>query len=261
MTDEPILFAVARGVATITLNRPARLNALTADMLVMLRDRLDEAADAAVRAVLIEGADANFCAGQDLGERDPARIAWPPDLEELQTRLYHPVITRMARLRKPVVVAVGGVAAGAGVSLALAGDIVVAGRSARFIPSFSKIGLSVDAGGGWHLARLLGPARAKALLMTGETIAADEAARIGLIWRCVADADLAANARTLAESLAQGPTQAYAAIKQAIAASDEPVETYLRTEAALQGVAGRSADYLAGVSAFLAKRPASFSGL
>ena len=258
--DDVVLFAVADGLATITLNRPARLNALTGGLLAALRARLEEAADDRIRCILIAGAGRGFCAGQDLNERDPDKIAWPPDLEAAQKNLFHPIVTSIRTLAKPVVVAVGGVAAGAGASLALAGDIVVAGRSARFIQSFAKIGLSVDAGGGWQLARLLGPARAKGLLLTGGALSGEEAERLGLIWRCVPDDALADTVGELARGFAAGPTTAYAAIKAAMAATDGSFESYLAVEAAVQGVAGRSADYREGVSAFLAKRAPTFSG-
>ena len=259
-SDDVVLFAVSDGLATITLNRPARLNALTADLLAALRQRLEDAASDHIRCVLIEGAGKGFCAGQDLSERDPAKIAWPPDLETTQKSLFHPILRLMRDLEKPIVVAVGGVAAGAGASIALAGDVVIASHSARFIQSFAKIGLSVDAGGGWQLARLLGPARAKALLLTGGALSGEEAAAIGLIWRCVPDDELAATALEIARGFVAGPTTAYAGIKAALAATDGTFEAYLDVEAAQQGIAGRSADYREGVSAFLGKRAPSFSG-
>lgn len=258
-----IEYSVAEGLAAITLNRPDRLNALTRDMLVRLRDVVLECAgDASVRAVLLTGNGKGFCAGQDLGERDPRKLDGPLDLEAIQHELYHPLVTALASMEKPVVVAVNGIAAGAGSSIALAGDIIVAARSARFIQSFVKVGLSVDAGGGWHLVRGLGPARARALIMTGGEIGAEDAERAGLIWKCVDDGDLLDVARDIARRLVGGPRTAIASIKKAVAAASasDGFADYLKTEAALQGETGRDPDYREGVLAFIEKRKPKYGG-
>jgi 2-(1,2-epoxy-1,2-dihydrophenyl)acetyl-CoA isomerase len=207
-----VLISEYGGCCRILLNRPERLNAITAGLLVELLAALKSCAgDASIRAVLISGNGRAFCAGQDLNERDPRVIAWPPDLERLQKELFHPVILAMKTLAKPVIVAVNGIAAGAGCSLALAGDIVFAARSAEFIQSFAKIGLSVDAGGGWHLSHALGSAKAKGWLMTAESMSAAEAEAAGLIWKCVDDGMLLDEAGAMAARLAKGPTRAFAA--------------------------------------------------
>lgn len=259
--DRPILTSRAGAVATLQLNRPQRLNALTAELLAGLRAALEDcAADDAVRAVLLTGSGKGFCAGQDLGERDPRTLDGPLDLEAIQKAQFHPIVTLMAEMPKPVVVAVNGIAAGAGASLALAGDIVLAGPVARFILSFVKVGLSVDAGGGWQLVQALGPARARALLMTGGQLTAEEAAAAGLIWRCVPDETLGLEAAGLAEDLAGAPRHAIAGIKRSVAAAQSlPFQDYLAVEAACQGRAGAAPDYAEGVLSFLEKRPARFS--
>jgi len=259
--EETVTLGISDGIATLVLNRPDRLNALTRNMLVRLRAALEEcAARDDVRTVLFTGAGRGFCAGQDLSERDPRKLDGPLDLEAIQKELYHPVVALMAEMDKPVIVAVNGIAAGAGSGLALAGDIVIAARSARFIQSFVKVGLSVDAGGGLRLVQALGPARARALLMTGGAIGAEDAAAAGLIWQCIDDDALEATARDIALSLAQSPRTALAAIKKAVAAAAcaDSLEGYLKTEAALQREAGFSADYREGVLAFLEKRKPRF---
>lgn len=251
------------GVRRITLNRPDRLNALTAQMLNELHAALDTAAsDTTVRCVLLTGAGRAFCAGQDLNDRDPRKLETMPDLEAIQRTLFHPVVETMRTMQKPVVAAVQGVAAGAGSSIALAADIVIASRSAKFIQSFSKVGLSVDAGGGWHLTKALGAARARGLLLTGGMLQAPDALDAGLIWQCVEDDDLAPESEMLAGELASGPTTAYASIKSAIAAAEtEPdLSAYLLKEAELQGIAGQTEDYREGVLSFFEKRKAEFHG-
>jgi 2-(1,2-epoxy-1,2-dihydrophenyl)acetyl-CoA isomerase len=259
---DPTIHMREGALSVISLNRPGRLNALTAPMLASLRRHLDEAeVDPAIRAILLTGQGKAFCAGQDLNDRDPRRVAWPLDLEAIQKEHFHPVVRSMASASKPIVVAVNGVASGAGASLALAGDIVIAADAARFIFSFAQVGLSVDAGGGWHLVKALGAARARALLMTGAALSGSEAAEIGLVWRCVPEAQLQATAMSIARSLAEGPGIALGLIKQAISsATDLSFEAYLAEEARLQGITGASEDYREGVLSFLEKRPAQFTG-
>jgi 2-(1,2-epoxy-1,2-dihydrophenyl)acetyl-CoA isomerase len=187
--------------------------------------------------------------------------AGPFDLGATLEKNYNPLVTGLRELPFPVVCAVNGVAAGAGCNFALACDIVIAARSASFIELFSRIGLIPDACGTYVLPRLVGMARAMGMSLTTEPISAEQAAAWGLIWKCVEDAELNAAARELTQRLASGPTRAYALIKQALYAS--PANTFaeqLALEAALQREAGRSADFQEGVSAFLEKRPAQFSG-
>jgi 2-(1,2-epoxy-1,2-dihydrophenyl)acetyl-CoA isomerase len=261
MTDT-ILTSDDLGLRTITLNRPDRLNAFTAEMLEAFLEVLTAAAeDTAVRAVLLTGAGRGFCAGQDLNDRTVRPGAAPPDLGESLQHRYNPVVRAMRTMPKPVVVAVNGVAAGAGANLALAGDIVVAARSARFIQSFAGIGLIPDSGGTFFLPRAVGTARAAGLALLGEPLSAEEAAAWGLIWQVVDDERLRGTATELGIDLAAGPTAGYAAIKQALAASGgNDLDTQLDLERDLQRQAGWSDDYREGVAAFLEKRAPRFEG-
>ena len=201
-----------------------------------------------------------FCAGQDLGDRDPAKGDLP-DLGETLKTCFNPNLRLIRDMPKPVVAAVNGAAAGAGANIALACDIVLAARSAKFLQAFARIGLIPDAGGSWSLPRLVGPARARALAMLAEPLDAGTAAEWGLIWKAVDDDALMDAARDTAMKLANGPTLGLALTKQAIlAAATNSLEDQLRLEEQLQSRAGASADYREGVSAFLEKRPAKFSG-
>ena len=246
---------------TIRLNRPNKLNALDRTMLTELRSAFTEACDEACRAVLLTATGRAFSVGQDLGEVDPARMDGPPNLGETLERLYNPLVRTIRAVPCPVVCAVNGVAAGAGANLALACDIVLAARSARFIQAFSKIGLVPDSGGSWTLTRHLGPARALGLAMTGAPLSAEQAAEWGLIWGVVDDDQLAAKAQELTTELAASPTFGLALTKQAIrAATENTLETQLDLERDLQTRAGRSTDYAEGVAAFLEKRTPRFTG-
>ncbi|MDN5850693.1 MAG: 2-(1,2-epoxy-1,2-dihydrophenyl)acetyl-CoA isomerase PaaG, partial [Nitrococcus sp.] len=216
MTYRTIEYATATGVATLVLNRPQNLNSFTAEMHAEIRDVLGRIEDdTAVRCLLISGRGRAFCAGQDLGERDIAPGEHPPDLGESLERNYNPLIRKLRSLQMPVVCAVNGVAAGAGANLALACDIVLAGRSASFIQAFCKLGLVPDTGGTWHLPRLVGNARAMALALLGERLTAEQAEQWGMIWKCVDDAQLMEQADTLARQLATQPTYGLALIKRA----------------------------------------------
>ena len=261
MSEMPVIVEDREGVRVITLNRPEKLNSFNEAMHVGLAGALDEAASlASCGAIVITGAGRGFCAGQDLGDRRPSGDSAPRDLGATLDRLFNPLVRRIRGLPKPVVMAVNGVAAGAGANVALAGDIVIAARSARFIQAFVKIGLIPDCGGTWTLTRVLGQARAKALMMTGDPIGAEQAAEWGLIWQAVDDEKLMEEAVGLAGRLAQGPATALRLIKQAThAAATNDLDAQLDLERDLQREAGRHPDYNEGVLAFLEKRPAKFS--
>ena len=260
--SDTVKVALADGLLKLTLNRPDKLNSFNEEMHLALRAAMQRAHDEkGIRAVLLTGAGRGFCAGQDLGDRDPRKDAAPPDLGYTIETFYNPLIRQMRSLDKPILCAVNGVAAGAGANIALACDIVLAARSAKFIQAFSKIGLIPDSGGTWSLAQLLGEARAKALTLIAEPLAAETAAAWGLIWRVVDDADLMSEAEALGGKLAAGPTFGLGLIKRAIQASAaNTLDQQLDLERDLQRQAGRSADFAEGVVAFLDKRPAEFTG-
>jgi len=250
-----LLFTVQDGVATLTLNRPDSLNSFTIAMHEELTAALQQVHDdAAIRVLVLTGAGRGFCAGQDLS-------SVPDDLGELLERYYGPLVLRLRALPKPVIAAVNGVAAGAGASLALACDLVIAARSASFVQAFSKIGLLPDAGGTYLLPRLAGSARAMGLALLGDKLSAQQAADWGLIWQCVADEAFAATVADTARRLAGGPTLAYARIKEALqAAAGNTLEAQLSLERDAQRELGRSADFAEGVAAFNAKRAPHFVG-
>ena len=259
MPEQPVLLDRRDGYFVVTLNRPDRLNAFTAEQHAALRGALETCeTDDACRAVILTGAGRGFCAGQDLSER---RMSGDerPDLGATLETLYNPLVRKLRALPKPVICAVNGVAAGAGANIALACDIVIAAKSASFIQAFSKIGLIPDSGGTWWLPRLIGEARAKALALTAQPLPAERAAEWGLIWKAVEDGELMAEAEALARSFAEGPTNAYALTKQAIhAASTNSLDAQLDLERQLQREAGFSDEYREGVSAFLEKRKPNY---
>ncbi|UIF86070.1 enoyl-CoA hydratase-related protein [Cupriavidus sp. UYPR2.512] len=254
-----VLYQASEGVATLTLNRPDVLNAMNGDLMRELREGVELAAgDAAVRAVLITGAGRGFCAGADLAARGKDGIT---DSGTLLRERYHPIIMTLRQMPKPVVTAVNGVAAGAGMSLALAGDVVLAARSASFLQAFSKIGLVPDAGSTYFVPRYAGEMRARALAILAEKIDAEEAQRIGLVWKVHADDALQDEAGKLARHLATMPTMAYGMIKEALNQSfDNDLAAQLEVEATLQSRASRSDDCKEGVAAFMEKRKPQFKG-
>jgi 2-(1,2-epoxy-1,2-dihydrophenyl)acetyl-CoA isomerase len=254
-----VLFDVKENVATITLNRPEKYNALNRELALAIQDKLDECKAPAIRAVLITGAGKAFCSGQDLEE-----VSTPSngvDVTVILKEHFNPIIKRIRRLEKPVIAAVNGVAAGAGANIALCCDIVIAAKFASFIQAFSKIGLIPDSGGTYFLPRLIGWQKAAALFMLGEKLPAEEAERIGMIYK-VFDVDkFHQEAFNIASTLAHMPTKALALTKQAL--NNSLVNNYedqLHDEEILQERAGRTADYKEGVLAFLEKRKPNFTG-
>jgi 2-(1,2-epoxy-1,2-dihydrophenyl)acetyl-CoA isomerase len=262
MAFETILFDKTDGVATITLNRPDKLNTFTTEMHGELKTALDDVKqDGSIRVLVLTGAGRAFCAGQDLSDRAVAPGGEAPDLGASLDTLYNPLVRTLRTLEMPVISAVNGAAAGAGANVALAADIVLAARSASFIQAFCKLGLVPDSGGTYTLPRLVGRARAMGLALLGDKLPADRAEEIGLIWKVVDDDDLMTEAMALAKHLATQPTKGLAMIKQAINASlGNDLDTQLDLERDLQRVAGRTADYQEGVNAFLEKRPPKFQG-
>ena len=245
----------------ITLNRPDKLNCLNKSMHLALRAALQQAHDQAARAVLITGAGRGFCAGQDLGDRRPGTSDWPPDLQQTLNDYFNPNIKLITSLPAPVICAVNGVAAGAGMSIALACDMALAADSASFIQSFSKIGLVPDAGSSWILPRRVGMARAMGLALTATPLSAADAEAWGLIWKRYEDDALLQAARAMAEQLASGPTAAFASTKMLMQrAATADIETQLDHEARAQKLCATSTDYTEGVRAFLEKRAPRFTG-
>jgi 2-(1,2-epoxy-1,2-dihydrophenyl)acetyl-CoA isomerase len=256
---EDLLFDVADRVATITLNRPDALNALTIglkdELLAML---VQVSNDPAVRAVVLTGAGRAFCAGQDLHERlKPDAV--PLD-EEIRER-YNPIILAMRHLDRPIIGAINGIAAGAGASLAFACDVRIAAENASFLLAFGRIGLVPDSGTTWFLPRLVGSAKATELALLGEPMSASDAARIGLVAKVVPADSVVAEARAIAARLADMAPQAVALTKWALQASwTTSLEEQLEMEAQLQGIAGATADHAEGIAAFLERRPPRFTG-
>lgn len=258
MTYESITVNSAAGVAHITLNRPDRLNSFTKAMHAELRDALADLGDA--RVIVLTGAGRGFCAGQDLNDRAVAP-GEAVDLGETVEESWNPLVRTLANLPQPVIARVNGVAAGAGANIALACDIVIAARSAKFIQSFSALGLIPDSGGSWHLPRLVGQSRALGLALTGEPLSAEKAADWGLIWKAVEDDQLDAEVDAVAAKLASLPPLGLSAIKQIVRTSwSRSLDQELDLQRDEMRRLGFTEDYREGVAAFLEKRPAKFRG-
>lgn len=260
MTYENILFTLEGGVAKLTLNRPDKLNSFTDAMHEEVAGALDKAVKDGARVLLLTGAGRGFCTGQDLSARPfvpGEKIDGGASLENH----YNPLMRKLAALPFPFLCAVNGVAAGAGANIALAADMVIAAKSARFIQAFAKLGLVPDAGGTWMLPRLAGQARAMGLMLTGEPLSAQQAFEWGLIWKVVEDSELPAQAGVLAAQLAAAPTRALAAIRRALRGSwNGSFDAQLDLERDLQREMAQTSDYREGLSAFLEKRLPKFTG-
>ncbi len=244
------------GILTLTMNRPEAINALTTEMLRELGKAIKEASAPEVRVVVLQGAGRGFCSGQDLREFEGQRISYKNHL-----RNYRAVVEGLAGLEKPVIAAMHGAAAGAGLSLALACDLRIASADAVLTTGFSKIGLIPDAGMNYHLPRMVGYARAFELEVLSGRIKAEEALGLGLVNKVVPVESFAEEVARLAGELAQGPTKTYGLIKRALRRSaSASLEEMLEYEALLQEVAGRSEDHQEGVQAFYEKRPPRFQG-
>lgn len=262
MSFETIAFTVEAGIARLTLNRPDRLNSFTDRMHEEVREALTRVeTDPAIRVLVLAGAGRGFCAGQDLNDRSVSAGDAAPDLGASVEKNYKPLVLRLQNLRVPTVCAVNGVAAGAGASLALACDVVVAGRSASFLQAFSKIGLIPDTGGTWFLPQRVGMARAMGLALLAEKLPAEKAAEWGLIWQCVDDAELAATVDALAAQFASAPTRALVRTRQLMRASmSQDLAAQLDAERDAMRELGQSPDYREGVAAFMEKRAPRFTG-
>jgi 2-(1,2-epoxy-1,2-dihydrophenyl)acetyl-CoA isomerase len=262
--SEPVLQSRDGAVLTITLNRADALNALNRPLMEAMRAALAQAAaDKTVRALIITGAGRGFCSGADLMEPRSGKPATPGQgISDSMTSHFNPLARDVAYFPKPVVAAVNGIAAGGGVGLALAADFVLAARSASFVQVFTpKLALVPDMGCSWHLPRLVGRARARGLALLGDKLSAEDAERWGLIWKCVADEALTAEASALAQRLAALPPLAAQRAKQALdAAFDNDLAAQLDLERRYQHELGDAPDFVEGVRAFAEKRAPKFGG-
>jgi 2-(1,2-epoxy-1,2-dihydrophenyl)acetyl-CoA isomerase len=262
MTFADINYEVAYGVAVLTFNRPDTLNSFTQAMHEEVKLAMNDArTNSGVRCLVITGAGRGFCAGQDLNDRAVKVTVERPDLGESIEKYYNPLIRGIMTMEKPVICAVNGVAAGAGASIALACDLVIAARSATFVQVFCKIGLVPDSGGTWNLPRALGLPRAKGLALLGDKLSAEKAEAWGMIWQCVDDDQLMPEVKKLAEHLATQPTKGLAMIKKLLNESfSTPMHQQLENEKYAMRVLGQSHDYQEGVAAFMQKRKPEFKG-
>lgn len=250
------------GVAILVLNRPETLNSFNVDMHEEVQCAMKSVrSNPEVRCLVVTGEGRGFCAGQDLSDRSVQSDEEAPDLGESVEKYYNPFIRSLMTLDKPVICAVNGVAAGAGASVALAADIVMAARSASFVQIFCKVGLVPDSGGTWNLPRAIGLPRAKGLAMLGDKLSAEKAEQWGMIWKCVDDDELMPEAIKLAEHLARQPTRGLAETKRLLNESfSTPMHQQLENEKYAMRMLGQTYDYSEGVSAFLAKRAPEFRG-
>ena len=260
--SDTVLLERTGAVAVLTLNRPEALNSLVVEMKVALLQAVEQVAgDDAVRAVVLTGAGRAFCVGQDLREHAALLEAGDPAPLSTVREHYNPVVTALAEMRKPVVAAVNGTAAGAGLGLACAADFRIGAAGARFTTAFTGIGLTADSGLSWTLPRLVGAGRAAALLLLAEPFTTEQALEMGLLNAAVAPESVLPAALELAERLSQGPTAAYASVKASLRfAADSTLVEALAEEDRQQTLAGRTSDHAAAVRSFLAKQPAVFSG-
>jgi len=262
MNYENILFDITDGVATLTLNRPDKLNSFTQAMHEEVRHAMHKVShDKSVRVMVLTGAGRGFCAGQDLSDRAVEPGARPVDLGDSVEKNYAPLVLALRALPMPVICAVNGVAAGAGANIALACDIVLAAKSASFVEVFCKLGLIPDTGGTYFLPRLIGSARAMGLAMLGDKLSAEKAESWGLIWKAVPDEELAAETQAMARHFATAPTKGLAFTKQALHCSPHnSLQQQLALECEMMSELGRSDDYREGVAAFMEKRAPQFKG-
>jgi len=254
-----ILFEIKNAVAYITLNRPEKFNSFNREMALLMQAKLDEAASLhEVRAVYITGLGKAFCAGQDISELVGENKI---EIAQILSEHYNPIVKRIRNMPKPVVAAVNGVAAGAGANIALCCDVVVANQSAGFIQAFSKIGLIPDSGGTFTLPRLIGWQKASALMMTGDKVNADEAEKMGMIYKVFGDDMFEAESKKIVQTLSQMPTKGLAYTKHALNQSFFNVwDEQLAVEDKYQQKAAATQDYKEGINAFLEKRKPEFKG-
>ncbi len=262
MAFEDIGYEVSEGVAVLTLNRPETLNSFTVNMHEEVRSAMkDVRTNKEIRCLVITGAGRGFCAGQDLNDRAVKATNEAPDLGDSVEKYYNPFVRGIMTLDKPVICAVNGIAAGAGASIALACDIVIAARSAAFAQVFCKIGLVPDSGGTWNLPRALGLPRAKGLALLGDKLSAEKAEAWGMIWQVVDDEELMPEATKMAAHFASQPTKGLAMIKKMLNDSfSTPMHQQLETEKEAMRTLGQSHDYKEGVAAFMEKRKPNFKG-
>ena len=253
-----ILFEIKDSIGFITFHRPEKLNSFDSEMALLMQEKLDECKSKEVRCVYITGAGKGFSAGQDLAEVTDSN---GPGFNEILSEGYNPIITRIRKLEKPVVAAVNGVAAGAGANIALCCDVVIATQSASFLQAFSKIGLVPDSSGTYFLPRLIGWQKASALMMLGEKISAEDAERMGMIYKVFPDENFSESAMGVAKQLAQMPTIGLAYTKQLLNNSlSSHLDEQLQDENIFQQRAGQTEDYKEGVKAFMEKRKPTFKG-